>query len=67
MSDMSAHQIDNFTAAIVHTAGTEGGVHPWIRIISDHPGQTFQYLYGEEAIRNLRAACDAALGEGEEK
>lgn len=58
---MSAHEIDNFTAAIVHTAGAEDGVRPWIRIMSMQPGQL--HIYGEESIRNLRAACDAALGE----
>ena len=58
---MSAHQIDNCTAAIIGT--TESDTQPWLRVMSMQPGQL--HIYGEEAIRNLRAACDAALGETE--
>lgn len=60
---MSAHQIDHGTAAILGT--TESDSQPWMRILFSYPGVCF--ITGEASIRNLRAACDAALGEGEEK
>jgi len=60
---MNAHQIDHGTAAIVTQVGENNA--PWIRILFNYPGASL--ISGEAAIRNLRAACDAALGEGEEK
>ena len=61
---MSAHQIDNITVVDVYPP-IAGLKLPELRIYSEQRGPIF--LFGEEAIRNLRAACDAALGEGEEK
>lgn len=56
---MSAHQIDHGTAATIGT--TESDSQPWMRILFSYPGACF--ITGEQAIRNLRAACDAALHE----
>ncbi len=67
---MSAHQIDHGTAAVIGTTAiigtTESDSQPWMRILFSYPGACF--ITGEQAIRNLRAACDAALEQkGEEK
>lgn len=52
--------IDKFTVAITYPD------FPVFMTIDDYKGQSI-LLWDEQAIRNLRAACDAALGEGEEK
>ena len=61
---MSAHEIDQGTAVIIQDY-YEPGDPPWLRILTSAPGPVL--ITGIVAIRNLRAACDAALGEGEEK
>lgn len=52
--------ITNTLQAIVST-----GSHVFMKLV-DELGDIV-YAPNEQAIRNLRAACDAALGEGEEK
>ena len=59
---MGAHQIDHGTAVITGTFDCQNS-QPWMRILFSYPGACF--ITGEQAIKNLRAACDAALGEGE--
>ena len=62
---MSAHQIDSCMEAIIYSAS--GAVkQPWMRLVDAITGESL-LLFDEAAIRNLRAACDAALGEGEEE
>lgn len=62
---MSAHQIDRWTEARIQPATAEDK-QPWVRIIDMNTGESV-LIEDKDAIRNLRAACDAALGEGEEK
>lgn len=62
---MSEHHIDGWTEARVHSA-TAADKQPWIRIIDIDTGESVLIL-DKDAIRNLRAACDVAMGEGEEK
>ena len=62
---MSAHQIDRWTEARIHSA-TAADKQPWMRIVDMNTGESV-LIEDKDAIRNLRAACDAALGEGEEK
>lgn len=62
---MSAHQIDSCLEAVIYSA-TEADKHPWMRIVDMNTGESV-LIYDKDAIRDLRAACDAALGEGEEK
>ena len=59
---MSAHQIDRWTEARIHSSITSDK-QPWIRIIDMNTGESV-LIEDKDAIRNLRAACDAALGEG---
>jgi hypothetical protein len=61
---MSAQQIDSCMEAIIYSAGAVK--QPWMRLVDAITGESL-LLFDEAAIRNLRAACDAALGEGEEK
>ena len=62
---MSAHQINCFTGARVNPAISEDK-HPWVRIIDMNTGESV-LIEDKDAIRNLRAACDAALEKGEEE
>lgn len=62
---MSAHQIDRWTEARIHPAN-KADKQPWIRVVDIDTGESV-LIEDREAIRNLRAACDAALGEGAEK
>jgi len=51
--------------AIIYSAS--GAVkQPWMRLVDAITGESL-LLLDEAAIRNLRAACDAALKKGEEK
>jgi hypothetical protein len=62
---MSAHHIDSWTEARINPA-TTADKQPWVRIIDMNTGESV-LIEDRDAIRNLRAACDAALGEGEGK
>lgn len=57
---MSAHQIDSCMEAIIYSA-SEALKQPWMRLVDAITGESL-LLLDEAAIRNLRAACDAALG-----
>ncbi len=61
----SAHQIDSCVEARIHSA-TEADKHPWMRVVDMDTGESV-LIEDKDSIRNLRAACDAALGEGEVK
>lgn len=58
---MSEHHIDRCTVAITCPAN-EITKQPWIRVVDCSTGKSV-LVSDEAAIRNLRAACDAALGE----
>lgn len=62
---MIAHQIDRCTEARIHSSITSDK-QPWMFIVDMNTGESV-LIEDKDAIRNLRAACDAALGEGEEK
>jgi hypothetical protein len=52
--------VDKYTVAITYPD------FPVFMSLDDSKGQSI-LIADEQAIRSLRAACDAALGEGEEK
>lgn len=62
---MGIHKIDRWTEARIHSV-SEADKQPWIRVVDMNTDESV-LIEDEQAIRNLRAACDAALGEGEEK
>lgn len=62
---MSTHQIDSCTTARIQPAIAEDK-QPWMRVVDLRAFESV-LIEGKESIRNLRAACDAALGEGEVK
>lgn len=62
---MNIHDIDDFREVRVYPAVKPGG-RPRMQLIDRYYGESV-VIADEQAIRNLRAACDAALGEGEEK
>lgn len=60
---MNIHNIDDFREVRVYPAVKPDG-WPRMQLIDRYYGESV-LIADEQAIRNLRAACDAALGEGE--
>ena len=61
---MGIHKIDRWTEARTRSV-SESDKQPWIRVVDMNTGESV-LVEDEQAIRNLRAACDAALGEAPE-
>jgi hypothetical protein len=62
---MNIHNIDDFREVRVYPAVKPDG-WPRMQLIDRYYGESV-LVEDEQSIRNLRAACDAALGEGEKK